>query len=200
MKKFALLAATAMLTACGGGDNRQPAEETTQPADTMAPADVAATPTDAAGYIAKAGAGDLWEIESSKAVLAKTARDDVKAFAQMMIDDHVKSTAKVKAAAAAASIEVPPPMLDADQQRTLDEIKNADAASVDAVYLRHQQAAHDGALALHRAYAINGDTDSLKKAAGEIAPVVEQHIGDLRKLMATATPAMPSDKPAGGSR
>lgn len=175
-----------MLSACGGGDtDRAPTADTTTTETTMKapePAGTPGTPTDAAGYIARAGAGDLWEIESSKALLAKSPRDDVKAFARMMIDNHGKSTAKIKAAAGSASIEVPPPALDADQQRVLDEIKNADAATVDAVYLRHQRTAHDAALALHRAYATNGDTASLKTAAGEIVPVVEQHIAQLRTL------------------
>ncbi|AJA07701.1 hypothetical protein SKP52_03865 [Sphingopyxis fribergensis] len=142
----------------------------------------AAAPTDAAGYIAKAGAGDLWEIESSKTLIAKSTKDDVKAFARMMIDQHGKSTAKVKAAAATAALPVPAPVLDSSQLAMLDEIKKADPATIDDIYLRHQQTAHDAALALHRSYATNGDTDNLKKAAGEIAPVVETHIADLAKL------------------
>ncbi|KAB2854702.1 MAG: hypothetical protein F9K41_10675, partial [Sphingopyxis terrae] len=71
MKKFTLLAATAMLSACGGPDaDRTPAADTTATDTTMeapAPAVAPGAPTDAAGYVAKAGAGDLWEIESSKA-------------------------------------------------------------------------------------------------------------------------------------
>lgn len=191
MKTFALLAATAMLTACSGSEPEAPPADTAA-TDTAvndaAPVADAAAPTDAAGYIAKAGAGDLWEIESSKALIAKSAKDDVKAFAKMMIDHHGKSTAKVKAAASAASLNVPAPVLDSDQQAMLDEIKKADAANIDAVYLRHQKTAHDAALALHRSYATNGDTESLKKAAGEIVPVVETHIADLAKLDQAATP------------
>lgn len=192
MKKFTLLAATAMLSACGTGDTEAPAADTTTTESTMestaAPAATPGAPTDAAGYVAKAGAGDLWEIESSKALLAKSGRDDVKAFAQMMIDNHGESTAKVKAAAETASVAVPRAALDADQQRMLDEIKAADAATIDAVYIRHQQAAHDAALALHRSYATGGDTPSLKAAAGEIVPVIEKHIAELKKL-AQAEPA-----------
>jgi len=62
------------------------------------------------------------------------------------------------------------------------ESKAADAASIDAVYIRNQQAAHDAALALHRAYATGGDTPGLKAAAGEIVPVIEKHIAELQKL------------------
>ena len=56
------------------------------------------------------------------------------------------------------------------------------AASIDAVYIRNQQAAHDAALALHRAYATGGDTPGLKAAASEIVPVIEKHIAELQKL------------------
>ncbi len=193
MKKFILLAATAMLAACNSPETETtPVAADTSATDTAmeapAPAGAPGAPTDAAGYVAKAGAGDMWEIESSRALLAKSKRADVKAFAQMMIDNHGKSTAKIKAAAGIASIEATPPTLDPDQQKMLDEIKNADAAMIDGIYLRHQKTAHDAALALHRAYSTNGDTDSLKKAAGEIVPVVENHIAELQKLSA-AEPA-----------
>lgn len=193
MNKFILLAATAMLAACNSPETETtPVAADTAATDTgmeaPAPAGAPGAPTDAAGYVAKAGAGDMWEIESSRALLAKSKRADVKAFAQMMIDNHGKSTAKIKAAAGSASIEATPPTLDPDQQKMLDDIKNADAATIDGVYLRHQKTAHDAALALHRAYSTNGDTDSLKKAAGEIVPVVETHIAELQKLSA-AEPA-----------
>lgn len=187
MIKYSLLSAAALLSACGNNDDRAaPDKETAESAATeaapTAPIAAPGAPTDAPGYIAKAGAGDLWEIESSEALLAKSARPDVKKFAEMMIDHHGKSTAKVKAAAAAASITVSPPVLDAAQQASLREIKDADAATIDSIYLRHQQAVHDAALALHRAYATNGDTANLKTAASEIVPVVEEHIAELGKL------------------
>ncbi|PKP98885.1 MAG: hypothetical protein CVT74_09570 [Alphaproteobacteria bacterium HGW-Alphaproteobacteria-13] len=186
MKNACLIVPALLLGACGGNtDTNAPREETA--ADTMAvPVDAAppATPTHAADYIAKAGAGDLWEIESSKAALAKSNNAGVKAFAQMMIDQHGQSTAKVKAAAETANMQVAPPKLDADQLRALDEIKAADAVGVDAVYLAHQRTAHDAALALHNNYAAHGDTEALKKAASEIVPVVEAHRAELDKLAA----------------
>lgn len=190
MKNASVLSLAVFLAACGSNnDSAPPPVETATvdqaaPAEMTAPAGTPATPVDAAGYIAKAGAGDMWEIESSKALLAKSTNADVKAFAQMMIDNHAKSTAKVKAAAAEAKIDVAPPKLDADQQKMLDDIKAADAASIDALYLANQTAAHDAALALHKAYAASGDTPSLKKAASEIVPVVEAHRAELGKLAA----------------
>ncbi len=196
MKFVTLAAATAMalsLAACGGtetvtSDNTDMAvdnmsadmsmNDTAMAGDNMAMA--AAVP--AADYIAKAGAGDKFEIDSSNAVLAKTQNADVKKFANMMIANHNESTAKIKAAAQSANMTVPPPKLDAEQQAMVDEIKAASADTVDAVYLKHQRAAHQKALELHSAYAAGGDTPSLKTAAGEIKPVVEKHIAELASM------------------
>jgi putative membrane protein len=179
-------AIAALVAGCGGPDGRE-ADEATAPVDTAAPAPEPAAPAAApaastADYIAKAGAGDLWEIESSKALLAKSKDAKVRAFAEMMIDHHGKSTAKVKAAAATAGAEVSAPKLDADQEKMLADIKAADAAAIDKIYLGHQKTAHDAALALHQGYAASGEAVALKQAAAEIVPVVEAHRTELGKL------------------
>ena len=139
-------------------------------------------PTDAAGYAAKAGASDKWEIDSSKALLAKSTNADLKKFAQMMVDNHSQSTEKVKAAAKQAKLTLAEPKLDTMQQQMLDEIKAADASAIDAVYKRHQKTAHQAALALHQGYAASGDTEAFKKVAGEIVPVVQKHMAELDKM------------------
>lgn len=194
MRKILLTSvATAFLISCGGAET-DTATDTEVAADEAAMADpmaadgkMAATdamPTDAAGYAAKAGAGDMWEIESSRALLAKSTNADLKKFAQMMIDHHTEATAKVKAAATEANIEVKPPMLDTMQQNMLDQIKAADANAIDGIYMQHQKTAHDAALALHQGYAANGDNPALKKAASEIVPVVQKHIAELGNMKA----------------
>lgn len=193
MKTFPVLGAALLLAACGANESPESSADDTPDATTntttadtggMA-ADNAAmlnAPIDAAGYMALAGAGDMWEIESSKAFMAKSDNADLKKFAQMMVDHHTQSTEKVKAAAKSANLTPPVPKLDAEQQRMLDEIKAADAASVNAVYTRHQAAAHQKALVLHQGYATGGDNDALKKAASEIAPVVQKHISELGRM------------------
>lgn len=100
----------------------------------------------------------------------------------MMIDHHGKSTAKIKAAAAAAGVTPAAPKLDPDQEKMLADIRAADAAGVDKIYLDHQKTAHAAALALHRGYSVLGEAAPLKKAASEIVPVVETHRSELAKL------------------
>ncbi len=170
MKNIVLGTTALLLAACGGNSETATDHADTaspnapSPTTAASPAEAGRTPADARNYVARAGAGDLWEIESSRALLAKSGNEEVKKFARMMIDQHGQSTEKIKAAARSAGVDVAVPRLDADQQRMLDEIKQADAASVDAIYLRHQQAAHAAALELHQGYAARGDTDGLKRS------------------------------------
>jgi len=138
--------------------------------------------TDAMTYLAKAGAGDLFEIESSRAIADKTANAGIKAFAGMMIEDHTKSTARLKAAVREAGITAPAPALEPAQQQALDDIKTATGTAADSAYLDAQRTGHSEALALHSGYAVGGDTEQLKAAANEIAPVVQRHIDQLAKL------------------
>lgn len=180
-------AIAALVAGCGGpaddeGDQAAASAENAATAGPSMAAPVAAPAERTAEYIAKAGAGDLWEIESSKALLARSKDAKIRAFAEAMIDHHGKSTAKVKAAAATAGAEAAPPKLDADQEKMLADIKAADAAAIDKIYLAHQKTAHDAALALHQGYAASGEAAALKQAAAEIVPVVETHRAELGKL------------------
>jgi putative membrane protein len=142
----------------------------------------AAPGTDASTYLAKAGAGDLFEIDSSRAVLKTTQDPQVKSFAQMMIKDHEASTAMLKKAARGADINVPAPRLTTDQQQSLDAIKAATGKDADKIYLDAQRQGHAAALALHKSYAANGNSQPLKAAAAQIVPVVEHHAAMLDKM------------------
>lgn len=191
MRSFFLFTASALVLAgCNSADtsdnqvgtNAISANSASEMADRGVMADPVATPTDASGYLAKASAGDLFEIESSQALLEKSKDAKLRDFAQMMVKAHQQSTAKVKAAAAEAKLTVASPSLAPDQQMMLDEIKAASADAIDAVYIKDQRIAHNAALALHEGYASTGDTPALKKAAAQIVPVVKEHIAHLEKL------------------
>lgn len=179
--------ALCLLAGCSGTQDTGADVEATAPeAATAAAAETATAepnaPTDAAGYLAKAGASDMFEIESSRAILAKSPDKAVADFANMMIKHHTESTAKLKAAAEEAGMTVPPPVMDAAQRAKVEGIKSASGEAATTAYLASQREAHPMALALHQAYAAGGDTPSLKTAAGEIVPVVQMHIEALAKL------------------
>ncbi|WP_374943240.1 DUF4142 domain-containing protein [Sphingomonas sp.] len=135
-----------------------------------------------AEYVKTAGASDLYEITSSRTVLETTADPKVRSFANMMIKQHTKSTADVKAAAAKARVPAPPPMLMPAQQEQIAQLRSETGPARDATYIAQQRASHGQALAVQKAYSMEGTSPPLKAAATKIVPVVESHIAMLKTM------------------
>ena len=137
------------------------------------------SPTD---YVAAAGASDLFEQQSAQTVLETTGDPKIRSFAQMMIRDHGKSTAEVTTAAMRSNVVAPPPALMPLQTELLAELRAESGPARDATYVAQQKAAHNQALAVQKAYAMDGTASALKSAARGIVPVVEHHIAMLKTM------------------
>ena len=142
----------------------------------------AQAPTTAAAYVRMAGASDQYEIQSSRLLLQTTQSQQLRDFATMMVTDHTKSTADVKAAAQSAGMTVPPPRLDTTGLKNVAALRATRGTVRDQLYLRQQKAAHQRALTLHQGYAANGTVAGLKTVAGQIAPVVQGHLDMLNGM------------------
>ncbi|USI72189.1 DUF4142 domain-containing protein [Sphingomonas morindae] len=143
----------------------------------------AQTATSPKDFVAKAGASDQFEIQSSRLELASSNRE-IKSFAQQMITDHTKSTAMVTKAASQDKLPPMTPKLTPDKARKIAQLKAVKGAERDRLYVTQQQAAHQEALALMQDYANNGTATHLKQAAGEIAPIVQHHLEMVQGLSA----------------
>jgi len=182
-------AATLALTlaACSGGEEAAPADTDdtvmADPAatDAAAGADAAAMPTTAQAFVDMAAASDMFEVEAGKLAGQMGTAQEVKDFAAMMVADHTKSSADLKAAAAEGEGVTVNPRMTAKQQSDLDALRAA-GTGFDALYKQQQVAAHEQALAMLRGYAANGDVQALKDFAGKTAPVVEGHLEHARGL------------------
>jgi putative membrane protein len=179
MNKLILFAAPALLlSGCAGATSSMATAETGS-----ASAVAANPPLTAMDYLAAAGASDQFEIQSSQLALQKAARPEVKAFAQMMVDHHTKTTADLTAAAQKAGLTPPPPTLTPDKAAMLASLQTA--TDFDTLYMRDQVAGHQEALALHEGYGRNGDQAALRTAAQKTAPIVRGH---LERAQALAKP------------
>ena len=132
-------------------------------------------------YVMKAGASDMFEIESSKLV-TDSSDPKVASFANMMITDHTKSTADVMAAAQADGVMAPPPMLTPKQKAMIDSLKATTGTKRDLLYKKDQIAAHKETLMFQKEYAMSGDKPNLKSTAGTIVPVVESHLAMVKDM------------------
>lgn len=134
----------------------------------------AQSPTDPAGFAATAASSNKFEIESSELALDKASNDDVKAFAQHMIDDHTAAGEKMKAAAATDGV-TPPTAMAAKDQAALETLQATDDSGFDAAYLAAQVTAHDEAVALFKSFSTSGQESALKSFAAETLPTLEEH-------------------------
>lgn len=140
-------------------------------------------------YVMKAGASDLYEMDSSKLVLSSTTDPKVKQYAQQMITDHTDSTNQVKAAAKQAGMAVTPPHLDAMGSSNVAKLRAAHGQARDAMYIDQQKTSHQMALQLQKDYSANGTVAPLKTAATAIVPVVQSHL-DMLNNMGTMSSGM----------
>jgi putative membrane protein len=146
--------------------------------------DVATAPVSGGqAFVNMAAASDAFEIETSKLAATNSASAAVKKFAAQMITAHEGSTAKLKALTATLSPALTPdPMLNAEQQQKLADLKTKQGADFDAAYAADQIAGHQQTLDALKGYAATGDVPQLKTFASGLAPTVAAHLNMAKSL------------------
>nr|WP_256515229.1 DUF4142 domain-containing protein [Alsobacter ponti] len=147
---------------------------------------VAAAAVDAKAFVSTVANSNKFEIESSRVALQKSKREDVKRFAQMMIDDHTKAEQEFVQAVKAANEQLPDTSkLDAQHEATLNRV-NA-ATNFDKDYIAAQLKAHTDAVALFKTYSMSGESAPLKQFAAKLLPDLQKHLDAVQKLSTSNT-------------
>jgi putative membrane protein len=132
-------------------------------------------------YVQNAAASDMFEIQTSQLALEKATSPAVKTYAQMMIDEHTKSSTELKAAAGQANIPVPA-ALPADKQAKVDALRGLSGAEFDRQYLADQRSGHQETLTKVNAYLAAAPAGPLKDHASKVTGVVQKHLNSLEKI------------------
>jgi len=168
------------------------------------PAAVAVDPNNplfAPGYLAMAGSSDQFEIQSGQLAQSMSQNPAIRQFGGMLVTDHTRSTQMLMAAAQAAGIAVPPPMLMPQHQAMLDQLRAAGmGAGFDMAFQQAQIQAHQEALQLHQNYAASGDVPGLRATAGQIVPVVQMHLQQIQSMNVAPPPPPPPPVRRSGER
>jgi putative membrane protein len=126
-------------------------------------------------FAMKAGQANLAEIELGKLALQKTTTDDVKRFAQMMIDDHSKALDELKGIAGKKNITLPTE-LDAEHKKLSDRLSKLSGAEFDRVYIQAMVDGHKQVASDLRKESQSGSDSDLKAWAAKTLPTVEAHL------------------------
>ena len=158
-----------------------PAAFAADPPAKQAAAPAMATPSTST-FLTNTAVANLFEIESSKAALAKTKNDKIKAFANLMVTDHTGAGTKFKQAVTDAKLTPPAEKLDAKHQALLDDLKKKDGTAFDTAYVKAQHDGHVETVAMFEAYAKGGGNARMKQFANEMLPTLKAHLDQVSKL------------------
>lgn len=125
---------------------------------------------------------NMAEVEMGKMAQAKGSSEQVKTFAQQMIDDHGKALAEVQALAQAKGVTLPTE-LDAKHRSEANKLEKLSGAAFDRTYMaragvRDHKAVHS---ALSKIESQASDAD-VKALAGKMKPVVQQHLNSAQQM------------------
>jgi putative membrane protein len=148
------------------------------------PALAAETPPKATqDFIDTAAVANKFEIDTSELALKYGKGEDVKKFAQEMIDDHTKIGEEFKATLTTANITPPADGLDMAHKAKYAKLRLFTTANgFDASYISEQLAAHQEAVKLFGDYAANGPTPAVKEFAAKTLPKLEHHLAMVKEL------------------
>jgi len=140
-------------------------------------------------FVNKAAVSNMFEIDSSKVALERAKSQEVKTFAQQMIDDHTKAGEELKQTVSKIGSGPVPETLDAGHKADLSALSNKSGADFDRAYSLAQRKAHDDAVTLFSAFADSGAQADLKAFAAKTLPTLKMHQEHAKALTAAAEPA-----------
>lgn len=174
------------LAGCGPAEGQRAGD----PAAPDRPDETAANTLPADEYARRAAIIDQFEIQSGRLALQKSEREDIRALGRMLVDDHIRASARQREAIE-MNREVAPPPLDGTHRTKLRQLQTARGQQFDNLFLDVQQGMHEEALALHRGYARNGDNAALRAAAAEFAGLVRKHLDEVERIRGTRSAPPP---------
>jgi putative membrane protein len=127
-------------------------------------------------FVEKAAIGDMFEVQSSKLALDKSEAKEVDGFAQHIVDDHTKSSEKLKSIVGNMQGLQIPQQLDSKHRDMLGQLQNASGQQFHQLYRKQQIDAHQEAVQLFETYSKNGQNKELKEFASATLPTLKEHL------------------------
>jgi putative membrane protein len=132
-------------------------------------------------FLRKAFENGVAEVEMGKLALSKSSNEDVKKFAQEMLDDHTTFDGAIRPYADSQGVRAAKKMNKADQEE-YEKLKGLSGEAFDKEYLLAMVKGHWVDLHEFRAEAANAADPELKDAATTGAKVIHDHLVAVYKL------------------
>jgi putative membrane protein len=136
-----------------------------------------------ATFVRTAAMDGMAEIEHGRLAAQNASHDEVKQFAQRMVDDHGKAGDELKGLASQKNITLPTE-LDAKHKAMQDKLSKMKAAAFDRAYMAHMVTAHQQAVGLFQKEASGGKDAEAKAWAAKTLPTLQEHLKLARGIQA----------------
>jgi putative membrane protein len=127
-------------------------------------------------FVEKAAIGDMFEIQSSKLALDKSDAKELDDFARHIVDDHTKSSEKLKSIVGNVQGLQIPQQLDSKHRDMLGQLQNASGQQFHQLYRKQQIDAHQEAVQLFETYSKKGQNKELQEFASSTLPTLKEHL------------------------
>jgi putative membrane protein len=126
-------------------------------------------------FVRKAMQGGMAQVQLGQLTLQKTDNDQVKQFAQRMIDDHTRMNDQMKPVAQQLGVDVPAQISKKDRA-TMAKLQALSGAAYDQAYIKDMVKDHKQDLSDFQMEASSGQDQTVKDAASQGSKVIAQHL------------------------
>jgi putative membrane protein len=132
-------------------------------------------------FVKKALQGGMAEVQLGRLSLQKSNNDQVKQFAQRMIDDHTKLREQMKPVAQQLGVSDPYDVSKKDKA-TMAKLQALSGPAFDVAYIRDMVKDHKQDLSEFQTEASSGQDQTVKDAANQGSKVIAQHLQMIQQI------------------
>ena len=132
-------------------------------------------------FVKKALQGGMAEVQLGQLTLQKSNNDQVKQFAQRMIDDHTKLGEQMKPVAQQLGVSEPNGISKKDKA-TMAKLEGLSGPAYDQAYIKDMVKDHKQDLSEFQMEASSGQDQTVKDAANQGSKVIAQHLQMIQQL------------------
>src|SRR5271170_5707303 len=132
-------------------------------------------------FVTKAMQGSMAEVQLGQLTLQKSNNEQVKQFAQRMIDDHTKLNDQMKPVAQQLGVTVPN-QVSKNDRKTLAKLQALSGSAYDQAYINDMVKDHKQDLNDFQMEASSGQDQTVKDAANQGSKVIAQHLQMAQQL------------------
>jgi putative membrane protein len=164
-----------------GGANTPSMQEQQQQMGTNGASATNAGPAMDKTFVKKALEGNVAEVQMGELALQKSNDDQVKQFAQRMVDDHGKMQDQLKPVADQMGVKVPEGS-SKGQMKKMDKMKTLSGDAFDQAYIKDMVKDHKSDASEFKQEAQSTQNAQLKQLATEGGQTIESHLQQIQQI------------------